>query len=147
MTEDEIRAWAAVETRRRAVEEGSAAEESDLGTDIDVFLPGRYSLIGLVQENEANVIRRLGGTAESVSGARIRVALPNGKVDLSIVGPVPSEGQHEAWIDGRREIVLTNAQILRGKLDRPERVLVRDVVDVLVAAGADPRRRPRRPAC
>ncbi|MCY3845756.1 MAG: hypothetical protein OXH69_19695 [Acidobacteria bacterium] len=109
-----------------------------LSTDIDVFLPGRYSLISLAQENEANVIRRLGGTAESVSGARIKVALPNGKVDLSIVRPVPSEGQHEAWIDGRREMVLTNAQILRGKLDRPERVLVRDVVDVLVAAEADP---------
>ena len=109
-----------------------------LSTDIDVFLPGRYSLIGLVQENETNIIRRLGGTAESVSGARIKVALPKGKVDLSIVRPVPSEGQHEAWIDGRREMVLTNAQILRGKLDRPERVLVRDVVDVLVAAEVDP---------
>lgn len=95
-----------------------------LSTDIDVFLPGRYSLIGLAQEDEASIIRRLGGTAESVSG--------------SIVRPVPSEGQQEAWIAGRREMVLTNAQILRGKLDRPERVLVRDVVDVLVAAEADP---------
>lgn len=109
-----------------------------LSTDIDIFLPGRYSLISLAQENETNIIRRLGGTAESVSGARIKVALPNGKVDLSIVRPVPSEGQQEAWIDGRREMVLTNAQILRGKLDRPERVLIRDVVDVLVAAEADP---------
>lgn len=41
-----------------------------LSTDIDVFLPGRYSLIGLAQEDEANIIRRLGGTAESVSGVR-----------------------------------------------------------------------------
>ena len=31
MTDDEIRAWAAVETRRRTVEDRPAAEESDLG--------------------------------------------------------------------------------------------------------------------
>ena len=34
--------------------------------------------------------------------------------------------------------MLANAQILRGKLERPEKLHVRDVVDMIVAAEADP---------
>lgn len=109
-----------------------------LSTDIDILLPGRNSLIDLAQDNNENIIERLGGTAEAVTGGRIKIAVRNGEIDLSILRPTPSEGQHEALIDGQPEMVLTNGQILRGKLERPERRLVRDVVDVLVTAEADP---------
>ena len=107
-------------------------------TDIDLLLPGRNTLIDLAQDNDDNIARRLGGEPEAVSGSRIKIAFPEGKIDLSTLRPSPSAGQQEAAVDGHKEIVLSSAQILRGKLERPEKLLVRDVVDMMVAAEADP---------
>ena len=107
-------------------------------TDIDVLFPGRNTLIDLAQDNDDNIARRLGGEPEAVSGGRIKIAFSEGKIDLSTLRPSPSLGQQEAVVEERKEIVLSNAQILRGKLERPEKLLVRDVVDVIVAAEADP---------
>lgn len=107
-------------------------------TDIDILLPGRDSLIDLAQENDENIIRRLGGKPEAVTDRRIKIGLAHGEIDLAIMRPIPSEGQEEARIDGHTEMVLNNAQILRGKLERADKVLVRDVVDVIVAGKANP---------
>ena len=39
-----------------------------LSTDIDILLPGRNTLIDLLQENDRNIVKQLGGTSEAVSG-------------------------------------------------------------------------------
>ena len=44
-----------------------------------------------------------------------------------------------ALVNGQRETVLANAQILRGKLARAHNSPVRDVFDIICAAKADPR--------
>ena len=109
-----------------------------LSTDIDILLPGRNTLIDLLQDDERNVVRRLGGEPEAVTDRRAKIAFTRGKIDLCILKPDPAQGHAEASVDGEKEIVLTSAQILRGKLQRPERLLVRDVFDIVTAAKADP---------
>ncbi len=116
----------------------AARWEHRRSTDIDILVPGRNSLIDLAQDNDENIARRLGGKPEAVSGGRIKIAFDEGKIDLSTLRPSPSLGQQEATVEERKEIVLSNAQILRGKLERAEKLLVRDVVDVIVGAEADP---------
>ena len=109
-----------------------------VSTDIDILLPGRNTLIDLAQDNDENIARRLGGSPVAVGGSRIKVGFAEGEIDLTTLRPMPSEGHKESEVEGRTEIVLMNAQILRGKLQRPEKLLVRDVVDVIVASKADP---------
>lgn len=109
-----------------------------LSTDIDVLLPGRNSLIDVLQENDDNIVTRLGGTPEAVGGGRVKVAFEHGRLDLSTFRPDPPYGHQEALVDGNRELVLSSGQILRGKLERVDRMLVRDVFDVVIAGQADP---------
>ena len=109
-----------------------------VSTDIDILLPGRNTLIDLAQDNDDNIARRLGGSPVAVSGSRIKVGFADGEIDLTTLRPMPSEGHRESQVEGRTEIVLANAQILRGKLERAEKLHVRDVVDVIVASKADP---------
>ena len=108
-----------------------------LSTDIDLLFTDRESLIDLCQGDENDVVELLKGEPERIDGRHIRVSFGAGSIDLTVLRPIPPEGQHEALVEGRREMVLTNMQILAGKLERAEAVLVRDVVDVLVAAERD----------
>ncbi len=107
-----------------------------LSTDIDLLFTDRESLIDLCQGDE-DVVELLEGEPERIDGRQIRIRFTTGSIDLTVLRPVPPEGQHEALVEGRREMVLTNTQILAGKLERAEAVLVRDIVDVLVAAERD----------
>ena len=109
-----------------------------LSTDIDVLLPGRNSLIDLLQENDRNIVKQLGGTPEAVSGGRVKIAFEHGRLDLSTFRPDPPYGQHNAVVDDQLEQVLSSAQILRGKLERVDQLLVRDVFDILTAADEEP---------
>ena len=109
-----------------------------LSTDIDVLLPGRNSLIDLLQENDRNIVKQLGGTPEAVSGGRVKIAFEHGRIDISTFRPDPPYGQDEASVDGQLEHVLSSAQILRGKLQRVDQMLVRDVFDILTAADEEP---------
>jgi len=108
-----------------------------LSTDIDLLFTDRESLINLCQGDENDVVELLKGEPERIDGRHIRVGFGTGSIDLTVLRPIPPEGQHEAVVEGRREMVLTNMQILAGKLERAEAVLVRDIVDVLVAAERD----------
>ncbi|MCY4025572.1 MAG: nucleotidyl transferase AbiEii/AbiGii toxin family protein [Acidobacteria bacterium] len=108
-----------------------------LSTDIDLLFTDRESLIDLCQGDENDIVELLQGEPERIDGRHIRVSFGTGSIDLTVLRPIPPEGQHEAVVEGRREMVLTNMQILAGKLERAEAVLVRDVVDVLVAAERD----------
>ena len=46
--------------------------------------------------------------------------------------------ERTAEVDGGNEIVLATAQILKGKLERGEDALARDVIDVITAERLDP---------
>lgn len=109
-----------------------------VSVDIDVFLPGRNSLVDLQQEDEQNLLRRLGGTPEQVGPQRIKIAFAESKLDLSTLAPKPERGHGNAIVDGRTEVVLSSSQILRGKLARAHKGLVRDAADIAIAAREDP---------
>ena len=59
-------------------------------------------------------------------------------IDLWARNPILGEGQETVTIDGEPVVVLANAQILRGKLERAELHLVRDAYDIEKAATKDP---------
>ena len=107
--------------------------------DIDIFMPGRGNLADLQLNDENNIVARLGGTAEDLKSSHITVGFGDSILDLSTVKVQPEEGHKRALVDGQEEIVLSNSQILRGKLERTTRLLVRDVFDFLVAQHKDPR--------
>ena len=109
-----------------------------ISTDIDVLLPGRNTLIDLLQDNDRNIVNQLGGTPEAVSGGRVKIAFEHGFLDISTFRPDPPYGHALATVDGQLEKVLSSHQILCGKLERIDQLLVRDVFDVLTAAGEDP---------
>ena len=52
--------------------------------------------------------------------------------------PEPRGAERTAEVDGGNEIVLATAQILKGKLERGEDALARDVIDVITAERLDP---------
>ncbi len=52
--------------------------------------------------------------------------------------PEPGGAERTADVDGGSEIVLATAQILKGKLERGEDALARDVIDVITAERLDP---------
>ena len=88
-------------------------------------------------EFEAEIGRR-GGYAITFDRDRCTVQFSTGKLDLCALDSTPSEGHAEALVDGEPAVVLNNAQILCGKLQRATRSPVRDVFDVVVAGKRDP---------
>ena len=66
------------------------------------------------------------------------MTFPSGQIDLLQVDPVPPGAEHIAVVDGTPTLVLDTAQILHGKLKRADKVVVRDVFDLMVAAELDP---------
>ena len=109
-----------------------------ISTDIDVLLPGRNTLIDLLQDNERNIVNQLGGTPEAVAAGRVKITFQHGFLDISTFRPDPPYGHAVALVDGKLENVLSSHQILSGKLKRVDQLLVRDVFDVLTAADEDP---------
>ena len=109
--------------------------------DVDIIVPPDTSP-GVVLGNAASAFRqrseRLGATV--TAGQReqlVRASWPGIKVELWATAPMPQSGSREAVVDGKPEVVLSTTQILRGKLERGEDCLVRDVYDVLQAARLD----------
>lgn len=107
-------------------------------TDIDIVFPGRESLTDLLENDPHSILQRLGGTPDVVDHRQIVIGFPNGAIDLAAIDPKPELGQADALVDGRLETVLSNAQILRGKLERAHDLNARDIFDVAVAAKEDP---------
>ena len=109
-----------------------------ISTDIGVLLPGRNTLIDLLQDNDRNIVSQLGGAPDAVAGGRVKIAFEHGFLDISTFRPDPPYGHAVATVDGRPETVLSSHQILRGKLERVDQMLVRDVFDIVTAADEDP---------
>lgn len=107
-------------------------------TDIDITFPGRRSLTDLLQEDGRNLVARLGGEPETVTTREIELRFPSGRLHVALLSPTPNEGQAAALVNDREAVVLSSAQILRGKLDRADDSPVRDAFDVITAARAEP---------
>jgi len=107
-------------------------------TDIDVTLPGDPSLGDLARKDEQNLAMRIGGKASREDEDEIKVICPDGALHVARLKPHAPGAESIALVDGQEEIVLSNAQILRGKLSRAADSPVRDVFDIICAAKADP---------
>ena len=107
--------------------------------DIDLVVDRNAQLSELA--NPANpfdhTMRALGGTPE-YSHRQCTVTFPSGQVDLLQVDPVPPGAEHIAVVNGTPALVLDTAQILHGKLERADKIAVRDVFDFIKAADLDP---------
>ena len=66
------------------------------------------------------------------------VVFAESKIDLWARNPMISAGHGTVRVEGEPEVVLSTAQILRGKLERADLNVVRDVYDVVTAAEHDP---------
>ena len=87
-------------------------------------------------------LRALGGTPRYFPDLKLwRVAFDDGKrgLDLWAHEPEIGAGEEQRTIDGRTETVLSTGQILRGKLERADKRLPRDVFDVAKAEAKAPK--------
>lgn len=107
-------------------------------TDIDVIFPRRGTLTDLLQDDARNIVDRLGGDPRLMGHRHVTVIFPSGSIDLAAIDPRPDIGHRETLVDGRTELVLNNTQILRGKLERTQEMMPRDVFDIATAAREDP---------
>ena len=65
-----------------------------ISTDIDVLLPGRNTLIDLLQDNDHNIVDQLGATPEAAAGGRVQIAFEHGFLDISNFRPDPIRRRH-----------------------------------------------------
>ena len=108
-------------------------------TDIDITLPGDSSLADLTRDDEHNLARRIGGKPEVENADEIKIKCKDGVLHLARLRPSAPAAEEHAIVDGKVETVLSNSQILRGKLRRGMISPVRDVFDIVCAARMDPR--------
>ena len=117
----------------------AAQWEHRVSTDIDVQIEGTNDLTDIRKGREHDLARRIGGQWELDSRHQVKVRLNEGVIDISTVAPQPDRGAYEVELDGRAQTVLSNIQILRGKLERAEDPgPVRDAYDLATAAKRDP---------
>ena len=109
--------------------------------DIDIVVaeetnPG--SVLSRPESAFRTEMERLGATvSRKARGKLVSAEWPGQKVDIWATTPMPATGAKPAIVDGRSETLLTTTQILRGKLERGEDCVVRDVYDVVRARELD----------
>ena len=107
--------------------------------DIDLVVERTVPLRELANPSNSFdlTMRALGGTPEYFR-RQCTVTFPSGQVDLLQVDPVPPGAEHLAVVDGTPALVLDTAQILHGKLERADKIVVRDVFDLIKAEEINP---------
>ena len=107
--------------------------------DVDLVVDRDAQLSELANPSNPfdHTMRALGGTPEYWH-RRCTVTFASGQVDLLQVDPVPPGAEHIAVVNGTPSLVLDTAQILHGKLERADKIAVRDVFDLIRAADLDP---------
>ena len=114
--------------------------------DIDLIVPPETPLGRLATGNDPaakfeTAMRALGGKPRFNSDLGLwTVSFDHGerKLDLWATEPLLRAGERMCTIDGHPETVLSSAQILRGKLERSQEHLARDVFDFAKAADKEP---------
>ena len=129
--------------RSRLILGGGTVMAARLGhrasTDIDVFFPDLEDLVEGSRGGERDLARATKGERLVDDEKQIKVKVRGGEIDAIALTPHFNGSEEIAEIDGELETVLTNAQILRGKLERTNRSITRDAFDFATAAKLDPR--------
>lgn len=112
--------------------------------DIDLTLDRPANLRRLAGGRLDAWLRGLGATCEFNAGIRMydatfRDAAQTQAIQIWAKEPSLYLGDGRETIDGQEETVLSTAQILRGKLERADMGLARDVYDIVTARERDPR--------
>lgn len=111
-------------------------------TDLDLKVPPRSGLIRLDPRYDPTfdaAMTRLGAGTPIHAMQQVIIPCFDGKIDILEAVSTPRSGQRVLEIDGQPETVLSNAQILSGKLvGRGLESPTRDLFDVAVAADLDP---------
>ena len=110
-----------------------------MSMDIDLLLPEREGMQDAMQGGPVDLAAATGGKLVKDLPNQISVEVDEGEIDVAAIRPDLPGLEREAEIDGRTELVLAPAQILRGKLDRTDQGVKRDAFDFAVARETDPR--------
>jgi hypothetical protein len=109
-----------------------------LSVDIDVLVPDRQGVQDAHPGGPCDLARATGGRAVGKWRDRIKVRVGEALLDVAAMSPELPGLEAREQVEGRNEIVLSTAQILRGKLNRTHQGLARDAFDLITAAKADP---------
>ena len=101
-------------------------------TDIDLVVVNKKVLGARGLLEEGDLPDRLGGREVTKNPGQIKIEMPAGVIDLSTAPVIPSVGSRTHTISGHPQDVLSNTQIMRGKMSRADKPgPVRDVYDVV----------------
>ncbi len=107
--------------------------------DIDIVLPELESIEEWMQGGRLNIAARTGGRTESESPTHITVAIGSGKLDIACYAPRPPQLETKQQVMSEECYVMSDTQILRGKIERTRRGPTRrDGYDMGVAARINP---------
>ncbi len=104
--------------------------------DIDLTVAPEANL-GYLRPRLEEAITKLGGRPR-YRDDHWKIDFGTGLLDVSKLQPRPAGAQQTAIVDGEPFVVLSNAQILHGKMERAAKAPVRDVFDVIKADQLDP---------
>lgn len=150
-----LRTRAIVDDGLRQVQGGSARYAIGGGTilaarwrhrtsfDIDITVSPDTPLHKADDPYQSDFNRRMteagGKPAYSPELNKYKIAFEGGsEIDLWATAPIFGTADKQERVEGHDQAVLSSAQILRGKLERAEMNMVRDVADVIAAAQHDP---------
>ena len=112
-----------------------------ISKDIDIVVAEQTNPGGVLGDSDSNFKREMEMLGASVRpkarGKLVSAEWQEQKIDIWATVPIPASGAGTAIVDGKKETLLSTTQILRGKFERGEDCLVRDVYDVLVAGKLD----------
>ena len=108
-------------------------------TDIDVFFPDLEDMVEGMRGGGNDLAQATKGEKLVDDEKEVKVRVRGGEIDAMALTPHFEGSEEIVEIDGEHETVLTNAQILRGKMERTNRAITRDAFDIVTAAKLDPR--------
>ena len=138
-----LRLAAAEDPPTRVMIQGGTILAARLGhrrsSDIDILVPDVETLDRWMPGGDLDAAAATGGTLTGRRRDRIRVAIEDGgTIDISSTPPKIPGLETLTRIDGENVRVLSNAQILAGKLYRTEQKVARDAFDIVKADLLDP---------
>ena len=108
-------------------------------TDIDIAVPGFKKLRETHRNQPYDLEALTGGAFGDQRRERTEIRLLTGKIDLVNYTPRPHGLEHRKTIVDQVEVIQSNTQILRGKLERTRRhPTARDAYDMRVSMELDP---------
>ncbi len=111
-------------------------------SDIDITVDDDTPLYRLGDPNQSGFevqVKALGGEPRFFPELnKYKILFDEGEIDIWARTPMLRDGHRRELVEGREEVLLSNAQILRGKIERGDMNLARDIYDLVRAAELDP---------